>query len=205
MKFAPSVPDSASTVTSAARVRDVAIARPRKANATPNVERTTNRLPPIIRSMLVARSRRRFDIAIGPLEERRPVWTGRVAAAVLAPGEIAVDQRGFHRGKFRRAQILFTEQPKHRARRDRRLEAAALVHPLAFCTLPFRRAVTDERRPRRAQRDQFMRVHRQIGWLERAAVLQKISRHPMILARPGQVLDQFAEVPPMQLRAAFAG
>ena len=63
---------------------------------------------------------------------------------------------------------------------------------------------------RRAERDQFVRVHRQIaGGLaaERrlgSAVLQEVAGHPVIFAGAGQILDRFAPVAAMQLGAAFA-
>ena len=66
-------------------------------------------------------------------------------------------------------------------------------------------------RPRRAQRDQFVRIHRQIAGVLaaegrfRRAVLQEVAGHPVVFAGAGEVLDRFAPIAAMQLRAAFAG
>src|SRR6266568_8280384 len=147
----------------------------------------------------------RFDVALRPFEERRPVGPGSVAAAVLSPSEFTIGQSGFHRRKFRRAQIFFAEQPEHWPGSNGSHETAALVNPFSFRSRPFRRAVTDERRSRRAQGDQLMRVHRQVSRSERPTVLQKISGHPMVSARASEVFHQLAENVAMKLGATFAG
>ncbi len=59
-------------------------------------------------------------------------------------------------------------------------------------------------RPRRAQGDQLVGVHRQVARRQRAAVLEEVAGHPMIFARSGEVLDQLAEIAAVQLRPALA-
>ena len=64
---------------------------------------------------------------------------------------------------------------------------------------------------RRAERGQLVRVHRYVarvpaaGRRVRRAVLQEVPRHPVILAAAGEVLDRFAPVAAVQLRASFTG
>ena len=110
---------------------------------------------------------RRFYITLRKRQKCRPVGARGVAAAVLPPGEIAVDQRRFHCRKFRAAQIFFAKQPKDWTSGDGSHEAAALVHPFAFRALAFARAVANERRPRGAERDQLMCVHGQVAGVQR--------------------------------------
>ena len=138
-----------------------------------------------------------------------------MSAVVLPPRELAIEQADVDRaassrcGSRRDAEILGAEQAEHRLRRDRRHETALMVEPLRVAL--FRHAVADEGQARRAQRDQFVRVDRQIaGGLaaERrfgGAVLQEVAGHPVILARAGEVLDRLAPIAAMQLGAAFAG
>src|SRR5262249_585106 len=71
-------------------------------------------------------------------------------------------------------------------------------------TVALRGASTNEYRTRRTQRDQLVRIHRQVFIVERTVVLQKISGEPMILARPCEIPDLFSEMPPVQLRPALA-
>ena len=72
-------------------------------------------------------------------------------------------------------------------------------------------AVADERQPRRAERDQLVRVDRNVAGVLaaerglRRAVLQEVAGHPVVLAGAGEVLDGFAEIAAMQLGAALAG
>ncbi len=59
------------------------------------------------------------------------------------------------------SEVLRAEQPEHAARRHRGHVAPLLVEPLRVALL--RHAVADEGRARRAQRDQLVRVHRQVA------------------------------------------
>src|SRR5690606_11462500 len=107
------------------------------------------------------------------------------------------------------AEIARAEQPERRLRRDGRHVTALLIEPVGVALLG--NAVADERGPRRAQRDQLMRIDRDVvGVLATeaglfGAVFEEAPGHPMILTRAGQVLDGFPEVAPMQLRAALTG
>ncbi len=94
-------------------------------------------------------------------------------------------------------------------RRDSGHVAALLIEPLGVAA--FRDAVADERQPRRAEREQLVRVHREIGrclspeggFLR--SVLEKAARHPVILARAGQILNRLAEISPVQLGPSLPG
>ena len=107
------------------------------------------------------------------------------------------------------AEVLRAEQPEDRSGGDGGHVAALLVEPLGVALL--RDAVADERRARRAQRDQLVRVHRHVAGVLAAegrlggAVLQEVAGHPVVFAGAGQVLDRLAEVAAVQLGAAFAG
>src|SRR5262249_15267910 len=74
-----------------------------------------------------------------------------------------------------------------------------------------RYTIADERRPRRAQSKQFVRIDWNVSGVLAAevgvlgSVLQKIAGHPMVFARTRQVFDGFTPVAPMQLRSALAG
>src|SRR6185295_16731301 len=150
---------------------------------------------------------------VRPRDEVLPVRTVGVAAVVLAPGQVAVEQANTDRWHFllrvvvRDAQILRAEQAKHRLRRDGRHVAALLIEPPGVAA--FGHAVADEGRARRAERDQLVSVDRDVAGVPAAergrgrAVLQEVAGHPVILARAGEILDGFAEVPAMQLGAAL--
>ena len=84
----------------------------------------------------------------------------RVAAAVLAEGEVAVDQRRLHRRELGRAQILLARAAGTPARRRRRPGTCPSRRPSRL--RPACEPDADEHRPRRAQGDQLVRVHRQV-------------------------------------------
>jgi hypothetical protein len=137
-----------------------------------------------------------------------------VAAVVLPPRQRAADQRVHRRhllGRVvvRAAEVGGTEEAEGRLRADRRHEAPLLIEPEGVALLGH--AVADERRPRRAERDQLMGVDRDVVRglaAERrlaGAVLQEGAGHPVVLAAGGEVLDRLAEVAAMELGAAFAG
>ena len=75
-------------------------------------------------------------VLIGPLDEMLDVRRVRVAAVVLTPGQLAVEQARVDGGHFfllvivGRAQVLRAEQSKHRLRGDGGHEAALLVEPV---------------------------------------------------------------------------
>ena len=125
-------------------------------------------------------------------------------AVVLAPRQLAFEQARVGRGHLRHAIILGhtdiprAEQAENRTRRHRSHVAALLVEPVRVALL--RDAVADERRPRRAERDQLVRVDRDVVRVlapERplcGAVLQEIAGHPVVLPGSGEVLDRFARL-----------
>ena len=119
---------------------------------------------------------------------------------VLPECQISIHQRGFYRGKLCRAKILFSEEPVNRTAGDLSQKHPFRIDP----TVALRGASTNEYRTRRTQRDQLVRIHRQVFIVERTVVLQKISGEPMILARPCEIPDLFSEMPPVQLRPALA-
>ncbi len=75
---------------------------------------------------------RALDVAAREGQERRPVRSGRVAAAVLAQGDVAVDERGLLGRELRRPEVLPAEQPIHRPGADAGQEHALRVDPAAF-------------------------------------------------------------------------
>ena len=131
---------------------------------------------------------------VGPRQEVLPVRRVGVAAIVLAPGELAVEQADVHgrhllgRVVVGAAEVLRAEQTEHRLRRDRGHEAALMIEPLRVALLG--NAVAHEREPRRAERDQLVRVDRNVAGVLaaerrfRRAVLEEVAGHPVILAGP---------------------
>ena len=63
---------------------------------------------------------RAIQVAVGELQERRPVRPGRVPAGVLAEGDLAVDQRGLLGRELGGAQPLLAQQLVDRPGRDAR-------------------------------------------------------------------------------------
>jgi hypothetical protein len=136
-----------------------------------------------------------------------------VAAVVLTPGEFAADERVDGRQRVGqiiagRAEILLAEQPVGGAGEYGGHEATSRVHPIRVAR---RDPVADEARPRGAQRNQLMLVHRQVGhgFLAKRRVvrriLQEVAGHPVVFAAAGQVLQKLAEVAAKQLGASRAG
>ena len=154
-----------------------------------------------------------FQELVGPGDEVLPIRTIGVAAVVLTPGELTIEQADVHGRHLlglvvvRHTKTLRAEQAEDRLRRDGCHIAALVIEPLRIAAL--RDAVADERQPRRAQRDQFMGIDGDVAGgfsTERrflGAVLQEVSRHPVIFAGAGEVLDRFAPVPSVQLGAAL--
>ena len=153
------------------------------------------------------------DQPVGPGDERLHVRAVFMAAVVLTPRQLSIQEPRVHGGHFGGAIVFLLadvprpQQPEHRPRRDRRHVAALLVQPVGVAA--FRHPVADEREPRRAQGDQHVRVHRQIPGVlapesgRRGAVLQEIARHPVVFAGAGQVLDGLAEIAAVELGAPF--
>src|SRR3569832_1546994 len=83
-------------------------------------------------------------------QKRRPVRPGRVPAAVLAEGNIPLNQRCFHGWKFGRPQVLLAQQTIHRPRIDGAQEHPLGINPTALHLL---RAAADKYGARRAQRN----------------------------------------------------
>src|SRR5258708_7036950 len=79
------------------------------------------------------------------------------------------------------------------------------------CVSHFGNPIADKRRSRCAQRNQFVRVYRQVAGIfasERSlgrAVLQKITCHPVIFAGPREILHLFSEIASVRFDATFPG
>ena len=84
------------------------------------------------RNLWRSRERRAFDVSAGKGEKCGPVGTRRVPAAVLAEGNITVDQPGLQRCKLVRAQISLSEQFVDWPCTYRAQEHALRIHPAAF-------------------------------------------------------------------------
>ena len=103
-----------------------------------------------------------------------------MAAVVLPPCELSVEKADIDRRHLLlhvvvgRAKVLRAEQPECRARRDRGHEAALLIEPFRVALLGH--AVADERRTRRAQRQQLMRIDRQIAGVPCRAVFARSAK-----------------------------
>ena len=122
------------------------------------------------------------------------------AAAVLAEGDIAVDQRGFYRRELGGPHILFAQQPIHRPG-----PAAARNMPLAS-THPsplVAPALMNTGRGAHSATSSCESTGRSFQF-SGPGVLQEVAGHPVILAGGGDVLHQFAPVAAMDLGAAFA-
>ena len=100
--------------------------------------------------------------------KRRPVGYIGVAAAVLAVGDVAIDQRGLNGREFVCAHIFLAEQLVNRLRACRGEE-----HPLRILpAIALHRTAADEDRARRTHRYQFVRVYRHIVGREWPGILQ---------------------------------
>src|SRR5262245_56773457 len=117
-----------------------------------------------------------------------------MSAVVLAPRELSVEQPDVDRWHLlglvvvRTAETFRAQQSEDRLAGNGGHEAALMVVPLRVAL--FRDAVADEGQPRRAQRDQFVRIDWNVpGRLAaerrlRRAVLEEVPGHPVVLARP---------------------
>jgi len=123
-----------------------------------------------------------------------------VSGVVRAECDVAIDQCSFNWRKLTSAEILLAQQAVDRACPHSTEEHPFGVHPTTF---HFRGAGADKNRTRRAQRYQLVGINGQIVGRQRASVPQKIARHPVVLARGGDILDLLAERPAQNLGAAF--
>ena len=108
------------------------------------------------------------DELVCPLNKVLHVGRVGVPAIVLAPGKLAVEQtRGSQAASSRCDSRLPDSSPlapskrEHAARGHRRHEAPLVVEPIGVAL--FGDSVADEREARRAQRDQFVGVNRNIA------------------------------------------
>src|SRR5215468_9868202 len=113
-----------------------------------------------------------------------------------------INQRSLLWWKFIGSQIFLTKQFVYWACADRAQEHSLGIHPTAFHLL---RTAADENWPRSAERNQFVSIHGQIIRLERSSILEKISRHPVILGRGSDVFDLLPKFPAKNFCTAFAG
>src|SRR5882724_7690456 len=107
-----------------------------------------------------------------------------MSASMLPKCHVAVDQRRLGRRKLRSAHVLFAEKFVDGAGSSGSQEHALGIHP----TIALRSAAADEDRPRRAQRNQLVRIHRKIVPCEWTGVLEEVAGHRVILARSSHVL-----------------
>ena len=153
------------------------------------------------------------DKPIGPGDEVLHVRAVFMAAIVLTPRQLALEKPGIHRWHFCGSiifllpDVLNSQQSEYRSSRYGGHVTTLLVQPIGVPT--FGHTVANECEPKSAQRNQHMRVHREIAGILaakrrlRSAILQEIARHPMVFARAGQVLDCFPKIATMQFCAAF--
>src|SRR5688572_20672809 len=138
-----------------------------------------------------------------------------MSAIMLTPREMAIEHADVHRRHFFRTvivcrtKIFCTEQAEHRPGRDGCHVAALMVEPSRIAALGH--TVADERGAWRAQRDQLVRIHWYVAGVLAAkrgfggAVLEEVSRHPVILIRRREILDLLSPIAAMQLRTSLAG
>src|SRR5580700_11191167 len=104
--------------------------------------------------------------SVSPGNKIFPVRRIGMSAVVLAPRQLAIKEPGVHRRHFggaivrRNAQILRAQQTEYRLRGHCGHEASLMIEPLRVTLL--RHAVTDEGWARRAERQQFVSVYRQV-------------------------------------------
>jgi len=119
---------------------------------------------------------------------------------MLAERHLAVYQRRFDGRKLRSSQVFFPEQLIHRAGANPGQEHSFGVHP---AVAGGRGTGADEHRPRSAQRNEFVRIHRQIVGRERAAILDEVTGHPVVFAAR-EIFQLLAPMAPVKFGTAFA-
>src|SRR5262245_22477046 len=156
-----------------------------------------------------------LDELVGPRDEVFPIRSVGMAAVVLPPGKLTVEQAHVDVRHFldsvivRTAEVLRAEQSEHGLRGDGRHEATLMVEPPRVALFGY--TVADECRPWRAERDQFMCVNRKIAAVPATearldrAILQEVAGHPVVLATAGEVLDGLAPIPAMKFCSALSG
>src|SRR6266436_6316945 len=124
-----------------------------------------------------------------------------MALAMLAEGDLAVDERRLNWRELRGSHVFFTKEPVDRPCRGSRHETAFRIDPsVAFAC----GATANKDRTRSAERDQLMRIDRKVAPVQRPRVFEEVAGHPVILAGTGHVLDNFSPIAPMQLGPPFA-
>jgi len=98
---------------------------------------------------------------------------------MLAERHLAIYQRRFDGRKLRSSQVFFPEQLIDRPCADRCQEHAFGVHPSVAGD---RGAGADEHRTRSAQRNELVRIYRQIVGRQGPAVLNEVTGHPVVFA-----------------------
>src|SRR5919198_1438319 len=135
-----------------------------------------------------------FKVATGEGQKRRPVRAGSVATTMLAESKLAIDKRSLYRRKLCCSQILLAEQLEDGPGSNRSHKTSSLINPFALRSWPFCGAVTDKGGARRAQRNQLVRINRQIIPVERPGVFEKVACHPMVFARACEIFYKFTEI-----------
>src|SRR5665213_2959363 len=106
------------------------------------------------------------DELVGPLDEILHVRRIGVSAVMLTPRQLSREQTLIHRWHLRRVIISFpvealdAKQRKHPARIHRRHEAPLMIEPMGVALL--RNPIADKRQPGRTQRDELIRIDRNI-------------------------------------------
>src|SRR5215471_16122534 len=83
-----------------------------------------------------------------------------------------------------------------------------MIEPARIALL--RNAIADESKPWRAERNQLIRVHWQNAPVYtaelclRRPIVQKVSCHPVIAARAGEIFDRLSPIAAQQRRSSFA-
>src|SRR3954471_8704862 len=169
------------------------------------------------------------ELPLGEVDEDGPVRRVGVRTGVLTERQIAVHHARLHFRELRRAESLLPEQAIDGSGTDAGQERALRVHPRVHDVHRLRlaraavlltagivgrhqliRSVQVGQRPaagaqeqwaRRDHRDEFVRVNGQL--IPAPAVLHEVARHPVVLVRGVEILDQLAELATMQFRATF--
>src|SRR5678815_5032789 len=128
-------------------------------------------------------------LTVSPFDKVFHVGAIFVAAVVLAPCEVAIEQAGVHGRHFSgliiffNAEIARAEETEHRAGSDGRHVTAFLIEPLGITF--FWNSVAEKCEAGRAEGDQFVRVYWEIAGIFAAEcrfsgpVFEEVAAHPM--------------------------
>ena len=146
---------------------------------------------------------RSWPVQIPPrkLQKRRPVRRRRMPELVLPERQIALQQRPSPSAETPSSPGPSCPAAGTPAPRPPRPETRPSGRPtrLRPCFDP----TPDKHRPRRAQRNQLMRIHRQVARRQRPGILHEVPRHPVVeRRRGGQVFQLLAHHVPVELVAA---